>query len=148
MISCLYTTQCIQVNATWKAQFSSQGVGVTKPISSVPLFSEYFRIIKAHVYYWISRLFDRCRRSLAAVAPVKCRYDSNNLRGTFGKSNILLTGKLTNGVIVTPTPGDSSRMGVFLPTSQFAMKTFRVAADSLDTQWLHLDRTELSLPAT
>ena len=29
----------------------SPGVGVTKPISSVPLFSDFFSIIEAHVIY-------------------------------------------------------------------------------------------------
>ena len=28
--------------------------GVTKPISSVQLFSEFFNIVKTHVSYWIS----------------------------------------------------------------------------------------------
>ena len=49
-------------------------------------------------------IFDRCRRSSAAVAPVKYKCDSNNLRGTFTRSKILLTEKLTNGALVTPTP--------------------------------------------
>ena len=33
------------------------GVGGTKPISSVPLFSEFFNIFKTHVIYWRSRLY-------------------------------------------------------------------------------------------
>ena len=33
------------------------GVGVIKPISSVPLFSEIFSIVKTRVSYWISRLY-------------------------------------------------------------------------------------------
>ena len=69
---------------------------VTKPISSVPLISEIFSIAKTHVSYWISCLY--------AVAPVKYKCDSNNLRGTFDRSKILLTEKLTNGALVTPTP--------------------------------------------
>ena len=36
---------------------SHPGVGVIEPISSVPLFSEFFSIIKTHVTYWISRLY-------------------------------------------------------------------------------------------
>ena len=50
-------------------------------------------------------MFDRCRRSSAAVAPVKYECDLNNLRGTFTSSKILLTEKLANGALVTPTPG-------------------------------------------
>ena len=50
-------------------------------------------------------MFDRCHRSSAAVALVKYKCDSNNLRGTFTRSKILLTEKLTSGALVTPTPG-------------------------------------------
>ena len=39
------------------------------------------------------------------MAPVKYKCDSNNLRGIFDRSKILLTEKLTNGALVTPTPG-------------------------------------------
>ena len=49
-------------------------------------------------------IFDRCRRSSAAVAPVKYKCASNNLRGTFARSKILLTEKLTNSALVTPAP--------------------------------------------
>ena len=50
-------------------------------------------------------IFDRCRRSSAAVAPVKYECDWNNLTGAFTRSKIMLTEKLTNGALVTPTPG-------------------------------------------
>ena len=50
----------------------------------------------------ITFIFDRCRRSSAAVAPVKNKCDSNNLRGTFSRTKILLTDKLTNRALVTP----------------------------------------------
>ena len=43
--------------------------------------------IEYHVY-----IYDRCYR------------DSNNLRGTFARSKMLLTEKFTNGALVTPTP--------------------------------------------
>ena len=45
-----------------------------------------------------------CRHSLAAVTPVKYECHSKNLTGTFARSNILLTEKLTKGALVTPTP--------------------------------------------
>ena len=38
-------------------------------------------------------IFDRCRRSSAAVTPVKYKCDSRNLRGTFARSKILLMEK-------------------------------------------------------
>ena len=50
-------------------------------------------------------IFDRCCRSSAAVTPVKYECDANNLTGTFARSKILLTDKLTNGALVSPTPG-------------------------------------------
>ena len=59
-------------------------VGITKPICSVPLFSEFFSIMKTHVSYWISYLY-LAGVAAAAVAPVKYRCDSNNLRDTFVK---------------------------------------------------------------
>ena len=49
------------------------GVGVTKPISSVPLFSEFFNIIKTYVTYWISRLY------LTGVAAAQLRWHLSNI---------------------------------------------------------------------
>ena len=49
-------------------------------------------------------IFGRCRRSSAAVTPVKYECDSGNLAGTFTRSKISLTEKLANGALVTPTP--------------------------------------------
>ena len=82
------------------------GVGVTKPISSVTLFSDFFQNYQnTHYLLKITFIFDRCRRSSAAVAPVKYKCDSNNLRITFARSKILLTEKLTNGPLVPPQIG-------------------------------------------
>ena len=64
-----------------------------------PALSKHMLTIEYHVYV------DSCHRSSAAVAPVKYKCDLNNLRGTFTRSKILLTEKLTNGALVTPTPG-------------------------------------------
>ena len=73
------------------------------------LRSVFFRIFQYHqntrYLLNIAFIFDRCRRSSAAVAPVKYKFDSNNVRGTFARTKILLTEKLTNGALVTPTPG-------------------------------------------
>ena len=49
------------------------GVGVTKPISSIPLFSKFFNIIKTHVSYWISRLY------LTGVAAAQLRWHLSNI---------------------------------------------------------------------
>ena len=52
---------------------SSPGVGVTKPIFSVPLFFEFFNIIKTHVIYWRSRLY------LTGVAAAQLRWHLSNV---------------------------------------------------------------------
>ena len=57
-------------------------------------------------------IFDRCRRSSAAVTPVKYECDANNLTGPFARSKILLTEKLTNGALVTPTPEVYALLGL------------------------------------
>ena len=46
-------------------------------------------IVKTHPLN-ITFIFDWYRRSSAAVAPVKYKCDSNNLKGTFARSNISL----------------------------------------------------------
>ena len=79
------------------------GMGVTKPISSVPLISPFFRIIKTLVTCWyITFIFDRCRHSLAVVKSVKYECDSRTLTGTFTGLSISPTEKLTS--FSTPHP--------------------------------------------
>ena len=48
----------------------------------------------------IAFIFGRCRRSSAAMAPVKYECDWDNLTGAFTRSKILRTEKLTNGDLV------------------------------------------------
>ena len=49
------------------------GVGVTKPIFSVPLFSTFSVSVKTNVSYWISRLY------LAGVAAAQLRWHLSNM---------------------------------------------------------------------
>ena len=49
------------------------GVGVTKPIFSVPLFSQFFIIAKAHFNFKISRLY------LTGVATAQLRGHLSNM---------------------------------------------------------------------
>ena len=44
-----------------------------------------------------------CRRSSAALTPVKYEWDSKNVTGTFARKKIVLTEKLVNGALSTPT---------------------------------------------
>ena len=66
----------------------------------------------------ITFIFGRCRRSSAAVTPVKYGCDSKNLTCTFARSKFLLTEKITNGVLVTPTPDGVSQSRIMWYISQ------------------------------
>ena len=53
--------------------FYAPGVGVTKPISSVPLFSQFFIIVKTYFSCYISRLY------LTGVAAAELRGHLSNI---------------------------------------------------------------------
>ena len=75
-------------------------VGVTKPISPVPLFlslSKSTLAIEYHVY--ISQVSPQ----LGCGGTCQIWKWLKNLTSTFARSDILLTEKLTNGTLVTPT---------------------------------------------
>ena len=74
------------------------------PFRYFPNFSASPKYMLAIVNLYITFKFDWCCRSSAAVTPVKYECDANNLTGTLTASKILLTEKLTNGALVTPTP--------------------------------------------
>ena len=71
-------------------------VGITKPISSVPLLPRYLPLSKHWLPIEYRMHILNCRRSSAAVAPVKYGRDLKNLTG--------LTEKLTSGALATSTP--------------------------------------------
>ena len=75
------------------------GVGVTKPIFSVPLFSSFFIIIKTLVTYIISCSY------IWQVSPQLCCGDTWHQTYTLGKSKFPVTEKSTNWTYVSPTPG-------------------------------------------
>ena len=82
------------------------GVGVTKPIFSVPLFSHFIPNDQNSSYlHDIKFIFGRCHRSWAAETPGKYEHDQNYLTYTFAKSKFPVTEKLANGALVTPIPG-------------------------------------------
>ena len=54
------------------------GVGVTKRIFSIPLFSTFSVIVKANVSYWISRLY------LVGVAAAQLRWHLSNMNVIHG----------------------------------------------------------------
>ena len=62
-LSLAHAMDCL--SPVWRQ--SLPGVGVTKPISSVPLLSDIFDIVKSHITYWISCLY------LAGVAAAQLR---------------------------------------------------------------------------
>ena len=61
----------------------SSGVGVTKPIFSVALFSIFSVIVKTDVSYWISRLY------LAGVAAAQLRWHLSNTNVILGNQVLL-----------------------------------------------------------
>ena len=69
----------ISVTNTWWT-----GMGVTKPISSVPLFSQIFSVVRTHVSYWISRLH------LTGVAAAQLRGHLSNIHVIQSISEVLL----------------------------------------------------------
>ena len=81
------------------------GVGVSKPILSVPLFSQIFRMMKTVVTWIISSSY------LAGVTAAELRrhleiwtwLKVSNLYSC--KIKFPVTEKLKNGALVTPTPG-------------------------------------------
>ena len=87
-------------------RYGGPGVGVTKPIFSVPLFSRFFpNDENSGCLNDIKFIFGRCHRSWAAETPGKHEHDCKYLSYTFAKSKFPLTEKLTNGALVTLTPG-------------------------------------------
>ena len=84
---------------------SGPGVGDYKANFLLSVIFRFFQYYHNTRYLLnITFIFDRCRGSSAVAAPVKYKCDSNNLRDSFGRSKILLTEKLTNGALVTPSP--------------------------------------------
>ena len=59
------------------------GVGVTKPISSILLFSPYFRIIKIWTPVEIKSKFNNCHHSSAVVTPARYKRDLENFTYDF-----------------------------------------------------------------
>ena len=59
-----------------------------------------------HVSYWIPRSYlTGVAQVQLLMTPVKYEWDLKNVTDTFARSTILLTEKLTNGTLVTPTMG-------------------------------------------
>ena len=80
--------------------------GFTKPISSVPLYSQFCRSYQNIGHLWnITFIFGRCRRSVAAVLSVKYGCDLKIITRAFARAKTLLTENLAKGASVTLTPG-------------------------------------------
>ena len=88
---------------TWTA-FPVQGWGLLGRFPPFLDFPNVSTTLNRRYLLNITLIFDRCCRSSAAVTPVKYECDLKNVTGTYARSKILLTEKLTNGALVTPTP--------------------------------------------
>ena len=81
-------------------------MGVTEPIFSIPLFSQFFRIVETHASYWISHLY-----FIGVTAAEQRWHLSNNIHINVMQriwqvlKKFSLQKNLTNGTLVTPTPG-------------------------------------------
>ena len=73
LINSLWNEPQVQDESSHFILSGGSGVGVTKAISSVPLFCEFFSIFKTNVSYWISRLY------LASVAAAQLRWHLSNM---------------------------------------------------------------------
>ena len=85
-------------------------VGVTKPIFSILLISQFFKIFKTlpvwyHYLYDIIFIFERYHHSWALETPDKYESDLKYLTYTLVKSKLPVMEKLINKALVTPTPG-------------------------------------------
>ena len=78
------------------------GVGVTKPISSIPLFSQFSLIVKTMVTYWISPY-------LAGVTAAELQWHLSNMNvikksKRFARSNHLAYGAINEWSFSNPHP--------------------------------------------
>ena len=86
LITIIFINTCETDNliSVWLYCLKSPGVGVTKPNSSVPFFSEFCSIVKTHVSYCMSRLY------LAGVAAAQLRWHLSNINVIRIIYNVLL----------------------------------------------------------
>ena len=83
--NCIFIKNMRKGRLVWYCVYTrGPGVGVTKPISSVPLFSEFFSIVKTYVRYWISRLY------LAGIAAAQLRWYLSNMKVIQRMQQVLL----------------------------------------------------------
>ena len=93
----------IRPQASREIDSTHPGVGVTKPISSIPFFPIFCHSQSTGYQSNILFLFDRCCHSWATVRPIKHENDSKNLAGILAKSNISSMEKLMYGALITIT---------------------------------------------
>ena len=88
---------------SWLAQPPYSALIMTQYSGYSWLFKQgWISLSKFPQFRYFPFIFDRCRTSSAALAPVKYTCVWNDLIGIFDKK--LLTGKLKSGALATPTP--------------------------------------------
>ena len=135
-----YVNTDVAVTLVWFSNLfqGMPGVGVTKHIFSVPLFSLFFQDDQNTGYlYDITFIFDRCRRSWAAETPDKYERYWKYLSYTFVKSKFSVTEKLTNGALVTPHPWTPVR-AVSGPISALFYPLMTYSQHYYETEWHHI----------
>ena len=104
---CFRCLACLFSLLTTLRDSVAQGWGLLSQFPPFRYFPHFSGSWKHRLFLNITFIFDRWRRSSAAATPVKYEWDSTNVTDTFARLQISLTEKLTNGALVTPTPGDS-----------------------------------------
>ena len=104
------TSVCCITNKNRQSSIHNRsGVGVTKPISSVPFFPKFSALSKHtldigyHVYIW------QVSPQLSCGGTCLIWKWFNEYNRYFCQIEILLTAKLTNGALITPTPDTYSK---------------------------------------
>ena len=99
-VNCFKMTYPVSLeNESW----NQLGWGFLKQFPTFHCFPNFQHHRNTRLILNITVIFDRCRRSSAAVTPVKYKCYSENLKGTFARSKTLFTEKLTNGALVSPS---------------------------------------------
>ena len=101
----IWVVKCVWL--LWTPEYASGGAGggvINNFLCSV-IFPNFPNDHNSAYLHDIKFIFGRCHRSHAAETPGKYEHDWRYVAYAFAKSKFPVTEKLTNGALVTPTPG-------------------------------------------
>ena len=130
----------LKLNQSSEPTTARSGMGVIKPIFSVPYFPVFSHCQNNSLLLNITVIFHRCRRSWAVVTPVKYESDSINLIGIFfSKSKVSLTEESRNGDLVTPTPGQVVGADTTIAADQRWFNSLTPGRRGFNFEWITLN---------